>query len=133
MYRYVQKSFTQAASKRSEAFKSRLTAWRKQKTVQRAAKPTNPLRARALGYKAKKGFAIVRVKVKRGKRVRRSPVMGRKPGKNRKRENPGKSWQWFAEQKAWRGHRNMEIINSYWVGDDGSHSYYEVILRELNG
>lgn len=130
MFKYVQKSFSAAAAKRSNAYKARLIAWRKQPTVVRTANPTNPLRARTLGYKAKQGYVVVRVKVPRGKRKRGRPNMGRKPAKNRKRENPGKSWGWFSELKAQKHFKNLEPVNHYWVGEDGSHAYYEVILRD---
>ena len=68
------------------------------------------------------------MRVKRGKRRRPAPSLGRKPGKNRKKENPGKPWQWFAEQKAAKRFPNLRALNSYFVGEDGQNAYYEVIL-----
>lgn len=39
-----------------------------------------------------------------------------------------KSIQRIAEERAGRRHPNMEVLNSYWVGEDGRSKYYEVIL-----
>ena len=56
--------------------KQRLIKWREQNTVERIEKPTRLDRARALGYKAKQGFILSRVKVKKG--GRRRPLYGRR-------------------------------------------------------
>jgi large subunit ribosomal protein L15e len=34
----------------------------------------------------------------------------------------------IAEQRAARKYTNMEVLNSYWIGKDGEHYFYEVIL-----
>jgi large subunit ribosomal protein L15e len=47
-------------------------------------------------------------------------------GKNR--ITPAKSIQRIAEERASRRYPNMEVLNSYWVGQDGKLKYYEVIL-----
>jgi large subunit ribosomal protein L15e len=39
-----------------------------------------------------------------------------------------KSIQRIAEERAGKRHPNMEVLNSYWVGEDGRSKYYEVIL-----
>lgn len=39
-----------------------------------------------------------------------------------------KSIQRIAEERAASHYPNMEVLNSYWVGEDGMHKYYEVIL-----
>ena len=73
MYKYVRESFLESLKKRSASLTTRMSAWRKQTVVARAEKPTNPLRARELGYKAKKGFVIVRVRIMRGGHRRPRP------------------------------------------------------------
>ncbi|MFH0973280.1 MAG: 50S ribosomal protein L15e [Candidatus Micrarchaeota archaeon] len=128
-FKYIKNSFRESYAQRSEAYRARLRAWRKGESIARVEKPANPLRARELGYSAKREFVIVRVRVPRGKRRRNKPDQGRKPAKNRKFENPGKPWQWFAQQRALRRFPNLELVNSYWVGEDGTAAYYEVILR----
>jgi large subunit ribosomal protein L15e len=92
-------------------------------------RPTNLARARTLGFKAKKGdYIIIRVRMRRGQRKRPEPMGGRKPGKNIRFLSPGVSLQRSAEQKAARKYRNMEVLNSYWVGEDGQKKYFEVIM-----
>lgn len=127
-YKYVQKTFQQEYAARSPLYRQRLQQWRKGPSIARVEKPTNIARARVLGYRAKREFVIARVRVPRGKRRRSKPDQGRKPAKTRKYENPGKSWQWFAEQRAARRFPNLRVVNSYWVGEDGSAQYYEVIM-----
>jgi len=107
----------------------RLKAWRQDMTVQRIERPTRLDRARALGYKAKQGIVIARVKVRRGG-LRKSRYI-----RNRRTRHTGmakitmaKSIQRIAEERAGRRFRNMEVLNSYWVGEDGKHKWYEVIL-----
>lgn len=108
--------------------------WRKQKVVVRVEKPTRLDRARSLGYKAKKGFVIARVRVRKGGRKRR--LYGRKGRKPSKagvlKFTPKKSLQWIAEEKAQRKFPNLNVLNSYWVGSDGKFAWYEVLLVDPN-
>jgi large subunit ribosomal protein L15e len=109
---------------------SRLVVWRKQNVVERIEKPTRLDRARALGYKAKPGFVLCRVRVRKG--GRRRPLYGRRGRKPSKaglvKFTHGKSLQWQAEEKAARKFPNLEILNSYPVGEDGNYKWFEVIL-----
>lgn len=129
-YKYIAETFQKEYAKREEAYKQRLMEWRKSPPTERVEKPTNISRARTLGYKAKTGYAIVRARVKRGSRKRPKPMGGRKPKNYYRYASPGISYQRIAEQRVARVHRNMEVLNSYWVGDDGNYTYYEVILAD---
>ena len=40
----------------------------------------------------------------------------------------GKNYQWIAEERANRKFPNLEVLNSYYVGEDGKYYWYEVIL-----
>ena len=40
----------------------------------------------------------------------------------------GKSTQRIAEERASKRYPNMEVLNSYWVGEDGKNHFYEIIL-----
>src|SRR5208283_2367646 len=95
-------------------------------------KPTNLARARKLGYKAKQGVVIVRVKVSKGKSKRRQPSGGRKPSKSGRYYTRSKSMQAIAEERATKKFSNTEVLNSYFVGDSGTHSYYEVIMLDTS-
>lgn len=108
---------------------SRLQKWRREPVITRIERPTRLDRARSLGYKAKQGIVLVRVSVRRGgrrkprwKRGRRTKHMGVN------RITPGKSLQRIAEERVARRYPNLEVLNSYWVGEDGKRRWYEVIL-----
>ena len=49
---------------------------RKEPSVHRIPKPARPKKARMLGYKAKTGYVMVRVKIKKGGRKRRAVHAG---------------------------------------------------------
>jgi large subunit ribosomal protein L15e len=107
----------------------RMQEWRREGSVVRVERPTRIDRARNLGYKAKQGIAVVRVKIRRGGRRKSRYVRARRSirmGKNR--ITPAKSLQRIAEERASRKYPNMEVLNSYWVGQDGRQKWFEVIL-----
>ncbi len=107
----------------------RLQKWRREPAVVRIERPTRLDRARALGYKAKKGVIVVRVRIRRGGRRASRPARRRKTKKQMvSRKTPKKSLQWIAEERANRRYPNMEVLNSYWVGEDGKYKWFEVIL-----
>ncbi|MHC1624645.1 MAG: 50S ribosomal protein L15e [Methermicoccaceae archaeon] len=111
----------------------RLQKWRKEGSIVRIEHPTRIDRARNLGYKAKQGIIIARVRVRRGGRRRSRYVRGRRTKKmGMRRIYGGKSIQWIAEERAARRFINMEVLNSYWVGEDGRYKWYEVILVDPN-
>jgi large subunit ribosomal protein L15e len=39
-----------------------------------------------------------------------------------------KSLRWIAEEKAQRKFPNLEVLNSYYVAEDGKYKWYEVIM-----
>lgn len=107
----------------------RLQKWREEPAAVRIERPTRLDRARALGYKAKQGVIVVRARVRRGGRRKMRFRGGRKTkhmGVNR--VTPEKSIQRIAEERVARRYPNMEVLNSYWVAEDGRHKWYEVIL-----
>ncbi|MET1124323.1 MAG: 50S ribosomal protein L15e [Archaeoglobaceae archaeon] len=107
----------------------RLQQWRREPAIVRIERPTRLDRARALGYKAKKGVIVVRVRVRRGGRhVTRVNKRRRTKKMMVSRRTPKKSLQWIAEERANRKYRNMEVLGSYWVGEDGKYKWFEVIL-----
>ena len=129
LYQYIAEQWKKPDKSFNSPYKQRLIQWRKEESIVRVEKPLRLDRARALGYKAKQGFVIVRVRVRRG--ARRKPAIrgGRKPSKmGLVKITSGKSLQRIAEERAARKYPNLEVLNSYWVGEDGTHKYYEVIL-----
>ena len=116
-----------------EIWRERLIKWRKQPSVVRIPKPTRIDRARRLGYRAKQGYIVVRVKVRKGGRRKPRPRAGRKPaGMGVNKITPKKSLRRIAEERAARKYPNLEVINSYYVAEDGMRKYYEVILVDPN-
>lgn len=108
---------------------SRLIEWRREPSVIRIERPTRLDRARALGYKAKQGIIVVRAHVRRGGSRKSRYVRGRKSKHMGLRTlTRRKSIQRIAEERASRKFPNMEVLNSYWVGEDGKHKWYEIIL-----
>ncbi|MCD6229214.1 MAG: 50S ribosomal protein L15e [Candidatus Diapherotrites archaeon] len=112
------------------AYKQRLIGYRKENHgVVRVARPTNIKRARELGYKAKQGIIVVRSRIRRGSLRKGLPTRGRKPKKmGISKITAGKPLQRIAEERAARKYSGMEVLNSYFVGEDGNHKYFEVIL-----
>ncbi len=107
----------------------RLTEWRRGDAFVRMEHPTRIDRARELGFRAKQGFIVVRARVRRGGRRRPSPMGGRHPKRRGiVKITMAKSIQRIAEERTAKRYPNMEVLNSYWVGEDGMHKYYEVIL-----
>ena len=130
MYRYVAKSFRQTlGDEGAELRHERLLTWRRENTVTRLERPTRLDRARAVGYRAKGGYVVVRVRVRRGGQRKRAIIAGRRPKrKGILRMTLRKSLQRIAEERAQKHYPNLEVLNSYWVGEDGKEKFFEVIL-----
>lgn len=113
--------------------RQRLIEWRKQNTVTRIERPTRLDRARKLGYKAKQGFVVARTRVRRGNLRKIRPKAGRRPKRmGVKKFKPAKSLRLIAEERTARKFPNLEVLNSYWVGEDGRSKWFEVILIDPN-
>ncbi len=129
-YKYI----AEAWKKPEESFvddlmRQRLIEWRKKPAIVRVEKPTRLDRARKLGYKAKQGFIIVRVRVRRGGLRKQRPRSGRRPKRMGVRKyKPAKSLRLIAEERAAKKFPNLEVLNSYWVGEDGRCKWFEVIM-----
>lgn len=108
---------------------SRMQDWRKEETFTRVDRPTRLDRARNLGYKAKQGYVIVRAKVRRGSLRKHRINKGRRAKrKGITKITASKSIQRIAEERTSKHYPNLEVLNSYWVGEDGKQKFYEVIL-----
>jgi len=112
------------------SYKRMLIGFREEPAIIRVEKPTRPDRARRVGYKAKQGFAVVRARVPMGRRKRPKISGGRRPKTFGRFFSLDKSKQQVAEEKVGRKYPNMEVVNSYWVGEDGVHKWFEVILAD---
>ena len=112
-----------------ELMRQRLIKWRKQSAIVRIEKPTRIDRARRLGYKAKQGFVIARVRVRRGGLRKKRPKAGRRPKRmGVKKYKPAKSMKLIGEERTGKKFPNLEVLNSYWVAEDGRSKWFEIIM-----
>lgn len=130
LYHNIRKVWKTPKKTMKDIMKSRLIQWRKEERFVRIDKPTRIDRARALGYKAKQGFIVVRARLQKGGRTRPHYLRkARKPSKaGVSRFTSKQSLQAIVEQRVARKYTNLEVLNSYWVGEDGRYVWYEVIL-----
>ena len=129
MYHYLRQAWKKPDPK---MLRELMIKWRAENAVNKIEKPTRLDRARALGYKAKKGFVVARVRVKRGGRQRIRTNKGRKSSKHTIRKTLMMNYRWVAEQRAQKQFVNLEVLNSYNLGKDGQHYFYEVILVDYS-
>ncbi|MDD5192631.1 MAG: 50S ribosomal protein L15e [Candidatus Nanoarchaeia archaeon] len=111
-----------------ETLRSRMIKWREGNSIVKVDKPLRLDKARSLGYKAKKGFIVARIRILRGGRKRPRPRKGRKGRKLSNKLVLKMNYQWVAEQRVQRKFVNLEVLNSYNIGKDGTFYFYEVIL-----
>jgi len=126
MYKYVREAWKKPRD--SSLWKPRLIQWRKDPVTLRIRRPTRIDRARSLGYRAKPGFIIVRQRVLRGGRKRPTIRAGRRSKHFGQRKDLDLNYQTVAERRAVQPYPNCEVLNSYYVGDDGKNIWYEAIL-----
>lgn len=133
-YKYIAEAWAKPEkSFVDELMRQRLIEWRKQPSIFRVEKPTRLDKARKLGYKAKQGFIVVRVRVRRGGLRKQRPKAGRRPKRmGVKKYKPAKSLKLIAEERAAQKFPNMEVLNSYWVGEDGRSKWFEVIMVDAH-
>ncbi len=111
----------------------RLVDWRKEGSFVRVDKPLRLDKARQLGYKAKQGIVVVRARVRKGGLRKHRIRKGRRPKrKGILKITMKKNIQRIAEERTAKRHPNLEVLASYWVGEDGKHKWYEVIMVDPN-
>lgn len=128
LYKYLREAWKAPKKNLGEAYQQRLIQFRKEGATIRCKRPTRLDRARSLGYKAKPGIFVVRQRIKKGARTRPQVAGGRRTAHSGSRKTLGKSLQSVAEERVARKYVNCEVLNSYYVIEDGKHLWYEVIL-----
>merc|ERR1712050_627039 len=131
-YRYLQELWKK---KQCEAmqFVLRLRTWeyRQLPVVHRCSRPSRPDKARRLGYKAKQGYVVYRCAVRRGGRktmVAKGIVYGKPASQGVNRIKATRNFRSLAEERCGRRMPSLRVLNSYWVGQDGTYKYFEVIM-----
>ena len=98
---------------------TRMAQWRREPVNCRIERPTRLDAARSLGYKAKQGVVVIRTRIRRGGLRKGKIHMKRKPSKaGIKKITMAKNTQRMAEERVARHFPNLEVLNSYWVGQD---------------
>mmetsp|Transcript_19401 Transcript_19401/g.34581 ORF Transcript_19401/g.34581 Transcript_19401/m.34581 type:complete len:206 (+) Transcript_19401:78-695(+) len=114
-------------------FLLRIRAWqaRQEPNIKRLRRPSRPEKAHLLGYKAKQGYVVYRVAVRRGGRKRNASkgiVYGKPKHHGINQMKPVRSLRSVAEERIGRIAGNLRVLNSYYVNDDSTYKYFEIIL-----
>ena len=114
-------------------FVLRIRSWeyRQLPVIHRCTRPSRIEKARKMGYKRKQGYVIYRIRIRRGGRkkpVSKGIVYGKPINQGVTQLKPGRSHRAVAEERVGKRCKNLRVLNSYWVGQDGAYKFYEVIL-----
>ena len=93
--------------------------------------PTWPDKARQLGYKAKQGYIIYRIHVHHGGRkclVPKGATYGKPVHHGVNQLKFARSLQSIAEERVGHNCGALRVLNSYWVGEDSTYRFFEVVL-----
>lgn len=131
-YKYIQEIWRK---KQSDVmlFLLRLRCWqyRQLNTIHRCPRPTRPEKARRLGFKAKQGYIIYRVRVRRGGRKKQVPkgaTYGKPKNQGVNQLKPTRNHQAIAEERVGRRvARALRVLGSYWIAQDSTFKFFEVI------
>ncbi|KAI8823524.1 ribosomal protein L15e [Fimicolochytrium jonesii] len=130
-YKYLEELYKK---KQSDVlrFLLRVRCWeyRQLNVIHRASRPSRPDKARRLGYKAKQGYVIYRIRVRRGNRKRLAPkgqVYGKPASQGISQLKYQRSARATAEERVGRKCGNLRVLNSYWVNQDATYKFFEVI------
>jgi len=111
--------------------RQRAVIWRNQNAITRVEKPSRIARARRLGYKAKQGIIVVRMRVGTGGMRKERPRGGRRPkhlGVTKIKADV--SMKQVAERRVLQRYPNMKLLGSYFLYKDGMHYWFEVVLAD---
>ncbi|KAJ5586823.1 uncharacterized protein N7459_002588 [Penicillium hispanicum] len=114
-------------------FLLRVRCWelRQLNAIHRASRPSRPDKARRLGYKAKQGYVVYRIRVRRGGRKRPVPkgaTYGKPTNQGVNQLKYQRALRATAEERVGRRCANLRVLNSYWINQDSTYKYFEVIL-----
>ena len=111
--------------------RQRAVIWRNQNALTRVEKPSRIARARRLGYKAKQGIIVIRMRVGTGGMRKQRPRGGRRPkhlGVTKIKADV--SMKQVAERRVLERYPNMKLLGSYFLYKDGMHYWFEIILAD---
>ena len=115
----------------STELRAKAVIWRKENAVTRIDKPSRITRARRLGYKAKQGITVVRMRVGTGGMRKQRPRGGRRPKHlGVTKIKAAVSMKQVAERRVLERYPNMKLLGSYFLYKDGMHYWFEIILAD---
>jgi len=115
----------------SVELREKAVLWRKQNALTRIERPSRIARARRLGYKAKQGIIVVRMRVGTCGMRKQRPRGGRRPKHlGVTRIKAAVSMKQVAERRVLERYRNMKLLGSYFLYKDGMYYWFEVILAD---
>ncbi len=117
-----------AIYKKDKRKKEILQEVRKQPILTRVDRPTKITRAKSVGYHAKQGYIVVRVRVSKGDFRRPRQNHARRPSKSGIYYKLSVSKEGIARNRALKVFKNMEVVGSYFLIEDGENKWFEVIL-----
>ena len=114
-------------------FVLRMRTWeyRQLGVIHKVNHPSRPDKARKLGYKRKQGYVVYRIRIRRGGR-KRPVAKGIVYGKPKTQGVGGlkayRSLRSVAEERVGKRLSGLRVLNSYWVAQDATYKFFEVIL-----
>jgi large subunit ribosomal protein L15e len=133
VYSYVGDQWKSPTKEHKALQKERLFRYRRENATTKVDRPTRIDRARALGYRAKQGYVMARTRIRRGGMRKHAITSGRRAKRmGMNKITMRKSLQVIAEERAAKKFPNLEILNSYWVAEDGKYKWYEMIMVDPN-
>lgn len=131
-YRYLNELWK---NKQSDVmrFLARVRCWKMRQlpTIHRAPRPSRPEKAKRLGYKAKQGYVIYRVRVRRGCRKRpvsKGITYGKPKTHGVNKLKHDRNLRAIAENRVGKFCQALRVLNSYWIAQDAVYKYFEVIM-----
>ena len=129
MHNYMTATWTNMWKSNNDVLKSKAVVWRTEEVIHKINRPSRLDRARRLGYKAKQGIIVVRIRVGRGGMRKQRPVSGRRPKHlGVVHIKQGTNMRKVAESRVSEKFPNLEVLGSYYLHKDGRYLWYEVIL-----
>ncbi|CAG8789352.1 40859_t:CDS:2, partial [Gigaspora margarita] len=126
-YKYLEELYKK---KQSDVlrFLLRVRCWeyRQLNVIHRASRPSRPDKAR---------YVVYRIRVRRGGRKRPVPkgaTYGKPVHQGVNQLKYQRSLRATAEERVGRKCGNLRVLNSYWINQDSTYKYYEVILVDPN-
>lgn len=116
--------------KNEDRKKELLQEARNQPIIKRIDGPTKLAKAKSVGYRAKQGYIIVRVRVSKGDFRRPRANHARRPSKSGIYYKLAISKENIARNRALKVFKNMDVVGSYFLIEDGKNKWFEIVMLD---